>query len=187
MSKERDFSAYYFIRWLVILLLCVFYFVSTKNTISFNQFFVTSIFLFIPFILDYYPRAVNTEKLERIRKAGMGVPIFVLLTAVIYLISAYNNEELISSPTPLWLKIISYIGCLVIVLLCFLDYNDVTRKSKVATVQKSYMKKHIETEKVETVEATIKRLKEEQKEGWKKVVLQAQGQNPQQVNKGRRK
>ena len=184
----RDFRAFFGIRAIVFFFLCLAYYFVIEDNISYFQLFITSALLFSPFFLEYYPREGLSTKGKYIRKAGMLVPIGVIGSIFGTLLWAVRDESIILTEVPFELKLVCYSGCVLVVFLAALDYNDVKRNGSIAVGLKNNAKEYVEKTTTESIEARMKRLEHEKKEGFRKVALQSQGQNPNHFqNRNRQK
>lgn len=167
----RDMTAYFAVRIMVFLALLCSYLFTLKSDLTYVQFILTTLLLYLPFLLDYYPRICKDRIEQWVRRLGITVPFLLLSITVI--VGIYNAvPEFWMSNPPQCLKIVCICGGVLFVVLSVLDYNNYQRGSKLASTYKLAAIEQIEENKTEEVESRIKRVEQQKKEGLKKVALE---------------
>lgn len=175
-SQVRDMTAYFAIRAFMNTFLLFGYYYSIQQDINYIQFFITTLLLFIPFALDYYPRQHEDELEIKLRSLGILIPSVVI--SVVLIIGILNGEPSFWSRDPyIWLKYACFFAGIIIVILAILDYNNYTRRSKSTQKMKLHASEYIEESKSEAIEERFKRNEINKREGLKKVALQRE-KNP---------
>lgn len=172
VKKERDMTMYFAIRAAVTLCLLAGYYYTIKKDIDYVQFFITTLLLFAPFVLDYYPRQ-HDDKLEiMLRKWGMLIPSGAI--AGVLLMGLFNGDSSYwASNTAIWLKIICIGAGLLVAIFAVLDYNNYNRRSQFTQNMKQHAVEYIEESNAESAEARFKRNEAIKKEGLKRVVIES--------------
>ncbi|MEH7194919.1 hypothetical protein [Bacillus safensis] len=172
VKNERDMSMYFALRAVVAFCLFAGYFYSVKKEIDYVQFFITTLLLFAPFALDYYPRQ-HDDKLEiMLRKWGMLIPSGAIVGVL--LMGLFNGDlNYWASNTAIWLKVICIGAGFLVAILAYVDYNNYNRRSQFTQIMKQHAVEYIEESNAESAEARFKRNEANKKEGLKRVVIES--------------
>ncbi|MFK4466859.1 hypothetical protein [Bacillus sp. RC252] len=182
VGTVRDMSMYFFIRAGVTVLLLFGYYYAIKKDIDYVQFFITTLLLFTPFILDYYPRQHEDKWEIRLRKLGMLIPSIAIVGVLI--IGIVNGEvSYWASNTDTWLKFVCMGAGAIVVILAFIDYNNYNRRSPFTQGMKQHTSEYIEESKAESAEARMKRNEANKKEGLKRLALESEKRSKKKPKK----
>lgn len=172
VKKERDMTMYFAMRAVVAFCLFAGYFYSVKKDIDYVQFFITTLLLFAPFALDYYPRQHDDKAEIMIRKWGMLIPSGAIIGVL--LMGLFNGDSNYwASNTAIWLKVICIGAGLLVAIFAAVDYNNYNRRSQFTQNMKQHAVDYIEESNAESAEARFKRNEAIKKEGLKRVVIES--------------
>ena len=188
-EQLRDMNAYFATRVVVVLILLISYSSYLFNSeVKFNQFLITTVLFFIPFILDYYPRLNSDENEKFIRRLGIIIPAMAILVPLCLGVY-YSSPEWWTNEPVVWLKYFGSLGGVSIVFLTAMDYNNYQRKSNLTELYRHHLKKYTEENKVESVRERVKRVDHDRREGMKTLVLTSdrKGKSKDRERKRKRK
>lgn len=172
VKKERDMTMYFAMRAVVAFFLFAGYCYSVKKDIDYVQFFITTLLLFAPFALDYYPRQHDDKAEIILRKWGMLIPSGAIIGVL--LLGLFNGDSNYwASNTAIWLKVICIGAGFLVASFAAVDYNNYNRRSQFTQGMKQHAVDYIEESNAESAEARFKRNEAIKKEGLKRVVIES--------------
>lgn len=173
-QREENLSWYFFIKIVITILIGAAYISYINSGIKYEQFSITTLLYFIPFILDFAIKEVETISRKYQKVVGIILPIVVFILYILMQIIFSDYNVVLENNIHISITIVfSVLGSLFIYF-AFSDFNYYTKNRENMLKGRMMVRKQVDEKYRDSYENMYEDIERNKREGIKEIVTKSE-------------